>query len=153
MNKKAQGLSFNTIVLAIIALLILVIVILWATGALGGLFGRTKTIAEVTEADIAAAQSKCSKLCIQSQGISSPDRWNTSSYCRTAVTSIDYDEDGQIGGYECLEGVQDCTGAPNTFAPCNTFCKREKSFCWEEPIYQFCDIEVGGVSLSHEDCY
>lgn len=85
MSKKAQGLSFNMIVLAIIALLILVLIVAWATGAFGFLFGQTKTLAGVTDADITVAQSKCSKYCLQAQAITSADEWINTSYCKTVV--------------------------------------------------------------------
>jgi len=94
MSKKAQGLPFNMIVLIIIALFILLIIIAWATGIFGSVFQQTKVISEATEADVTAAQTRCTQYCISAQGARNFEAWNSSAYCTTAFTGKDWNGDG-----------------------------------------------------------
>ena len=98
--KKAQGLSFNMIVVAMIAIFVLLLIVVWATGAFSFLFGQTKTISEITEVDITAAQTKCTQYCIQAQGIDNPDDWKASNYCAhefdEAKDQKDWNSDGDV---------------------------------------------------------
>ncbi|MEK6923491.1 MAG: hypothetical protein AABW84_02260 [Nanoarchaeota archaeon] len=115
--KRGQGLPLNTIILAILALLVLVFVVLFATGAFENLFGQTKTIAEATEADIVAAQTKCSQWCLQAQGSSTKLAWISSNFCtETPLLLADADDDGKDEAYHCYEK----TGENPIAATCST---------------------------------
>ena len=83
MDKRAQGLSLSFIVVAAIAALVLVIVIAFTMGGLGGFFKKMTGVSEEAAegTDVATAQSTCATLCMQAQGITSPARWKTTTYC------------------------------------------------------------------------
>ena len=103
MNKKAQGLSFNMIVVAIIALFVLLLIIAWATGAFNFLFGQTKTVAEATDVDVTAAQTKCTQYCLQAQTIDNIDDWQASTYCKHTFTGKDWEGTGVPQDKKCWQ--------------------------------------------------
>lgn len=120
--KKAQGLSFNVIVIAAIALVILIVIIAWSLGVFGYLFGQAKTAAEITDADIVAEQSKCTKLCMQAQGANSPEDWPNTGYCKTIAMKITENEE-----------IKDV-------------------YCWEDPVFQFCEVNIDGKTCDQNNC-
>lgn len=124
MSKRAQGLPIRTIVIAAIAMLVLVLVIAFFLGVLTPIFKETREIAGATEADVVAAQTKCSQLCIQARGISEPTKWSSSGYCIWESDEKDWDGDGAA----------------------------EKLHCWEAPINNFCSATISGVEKSEVDC-
>ena len=124
-SKKAQGLPLNVIIIAIIALLTLTLIVLFATGSIGTLFERTSTFAEITESDIAAAQTKCSTDCIRAQGSRDLEAFKNSAYCGRTVP-LDLNADGNITSEELLN-------------------------CWMDPIFEDCTVEINEVTYNGKD--
>lgn len=121
--KKAQGLPLTTIVVAILVLLVLVMLVVFFTGGFSKIFTSVKGLEPATETDVAAAQAKCSQLCIQAQSLTNPDRWKETGYC-TYTNKKDWDGDGEA----------------------------EEKFCWESPINSFCNAKIGEQALSDKEC-
>lgn len=92
-TQKSQGLSFNTIVLAIIALIILVIIVLFVTGGFAKFSKGFRTTETTTTED---AKNECRILCNRAQTSSEKlEDFAISSYCAKTF-AIDKDLDGQI---------------------------------------------------------
>ncbi len=104
-TKKTQGLSFNTIVLAVIALLVLIVIILFVTGG-AARFSQSFRSAETT--DIEDARNQCRLLCsrVKLNAQSAADL-QSSEYCQKAF-AIDVDKDGTLSNPEktlqCMDG-------------------------------------------------
>jgi len=120
MNKKAQGLPLEVIVIAAIAVLVLLLIIIFATGSFGGLFAKTNTIVQGTsDEQITVAQSKCARLCTQIQSTSSREVLKFSGYC-SRTFPIDTNADGTP----------------------------EQIYCWNNPIFDACTVTIGGDTLT-----
>jgi hypothetical protein len=92
MDKKAQGISINFIVIAAIAALVLVIVIAFTTGGLGT---SLKQIFRSGQSDTQAIITTCDTHCNQAKLISSPNQWTNTDYCKKTF-DVDFDGDGDI---------------------------------------------------------
>ena len=100
-NKKAQGLPLNLIVLAAVAALVLVLVVAFTVGGTGSFFGkifRSGTAAAGNEQDVAI--TACNSLCDQAKSIAGTNLWTSTGVC-TRTFSFDRDGDGKIGGGAC----------------------------------------------------
>ena len=78
MNKKAQGISLNYIVIAAIAVLVLVIVVGFATGGLSKSF---KGLKSAGPSESSVFRASCDSVCITSQGAETSALWNSSEWC------------------------------------------------------------------------
>jgi hypothetical protein len=87
-SKKAQGISLNFIVIAIIAALVLVIIIAFTVGGLGTslskIFQADETSTEDSDLDLAKA--KCEQLCNGAKQINAPENWQSKDYCGKSFT-------------------------------------------------------------------
>jgi len=90
--KRAQGLPISTIVIAAISVLVLIMLIIFFTGGFSKIFKQTNTVTNIVEADITAAQTKCTTWCSQAQNLDA-DGQKKSSYC-TRAQGIDINGDG-----------------------------------------------------------
>ena len=82
MDKKAQGISLNFIVIAIIAALVLIIIIAFTVGGLGTSLSKIFAAEESSgDADIDLAQATCEKFCNDASQIDSPSKWKGEDYC------------------------------------------------------------------------
>lgn len=94
----------TTIVIAVISFVVLFIVIIFFTGGFGKIFGQAKAAIGSVEADVSAAQTKCSQWCLQAQNLGSTNHAK-SSWC-TKTQPIDNSGDGIIGTdekYKCAD--------------------------------------------------
>ena len=68
MNKKAQSLPLNLIILAIIAALVLVLILAFTIGGAGSIFGKIFQTGTTTIGDsLDTAKTSCQSLCIQAE--------------------------------------------------------------------------------------
>ena len=118
MNKRAQGLPLNMIVIAIVALLVLVIVFAYFTGAFGNILKQTSTLQGTVQADVTSAQTKCSQYCISAQNANynNFNDWKTSSdFCQQTFP---------------IEGED------------------SEKHCYESPISHSCTIKIDGTEYT-----
>jgi hypothetical protein len=82
-SKKAQGLSLNYIVIAIVAALVLIIIVAFTTTGLGSALSKIFQASEQSteNADVDIARATCKKLCNDIKIINVPEAWRTESYC------------------------------------------------------------------------
>jgi len=92
MDKKAQGISINFIVIAAIAALVLVIVIAFTTGGLGT---SLKQIFRSGQSDQQSIITTCNTYCNQAKLVTAPNQWENTDYC-TKTFDLDSDGDGEI---------------------------------------------------------
>lgn len=95
MNKRGQGLTLNTIIIAILVVIVLVIIVAFF---LGGMTGLTRSIRSVffgttAGTDMALAVQTCQTRCDQAK-LLPVDLREKSAYC-TAYFNIDEDNDGE----------------------------------------------------------
>lgn len=100
LNKKAQGLPINTIILIAIGLLILVLFIVFVLGGFNGLAGGTSSSAS----SLQAFYSQCSTYCAtaQSSGSAYPTDWCTTT---TVINNEVYHCYNQSEGTQIIAGV------------------------------------------------
>ena len=105
MDKKAQGISLNFIVIAIIAALVLVIIIAFTVGGLGTSLSKIFEAGESSgEADIDLAKASCEKFCNDATQIDSATDWAGEDYCTKTFVI----EDEQINCWDAPIN-QDCS--------------------------------------------
>jgi hypothetical protein len=120
MSKKAQGLSLNYIVIAIIAALVLIIIVAFTTTGLGTSLSKIfQTSEQSTEnADVDVAKATCKNLCSNARTVDMPEQWGAESYCsRTFVF-----EDNPTNCWEAPVNVDCSTSGSdvyNAFWTCN----------------------------------
>ena len=124
--KRAQGLPLTTIVIAVISFVVLFIVIIFFTGGFGKIFGQAKAAIGSVEADVSAAQTKCSQWCLQAQNLDSAAQ-KKSAWC-TRVQGIDTDGDGKLND----------KGTDETISCTYTNDGDEKLCCDQSPILSSC---------------
>ncbi len=96
MNKKAQGLPLNLIILAIIAALVLVLVLAFTIGGAGTIFAKIfKTGTTAVGEDLDVVRTTCQSLCDQAQ-ITDASQQPGSNYCQKTF-DVDIDQDGSLG--------------------------------------------------------
>ena len=102
MNKKAQGLSMNTVIIAILVLVVLVFIIIFFTGGFSNISAKIKD----TLFGVAAGQDKsiavqnCRTYCDQAMEFGdNSELVKTSPYC-TKWFRIDYNNDGSADKFE-----------------------------------------------------
>jgi hypothetical protein len=128
MQNKRGMMTFDVIVYAIIAVVILVVVLAFVFfGPLGKGFKQAKSLSEVTEGDITAAQNNCAQLCLQASNTDSEAFWPKSRYC-TKMFAFDLDASGKIDDNE------------------------KSVHCWQDPILKDCRVRIGRVEVTHEKC-
>ncbi|MBT3583036.1 hypothetical protein HN924_00375 [Candidatus Woesearchaeota archaeon] len=83
MNSKAQGLSLNYIVIAIVAALVLIIIVAFTTTGLGASLTKIFQASEQSteNADVDIAKAACKNLCSNAKTVDSPEAWGAESYC------------------------------------------------------------------------
>ncbi|MBT4114273.1 hypothetical protein HOD83_00395 [Candidatus Woesearchaeota archaeon] len=145
-SKKAQGISLNFIVIAIIAALVLIIIIAFTVGGLGTSLSKIFEAGDSgTEADIDLAEAKCEKLCNDAVQIKDAAAWENEDYCQQTFVI----EGEQIHCWEdpvgqaCYVSEQDVYGELWECAPsdCGNGCA---------PITCTGPTECAG--LDHNDC-
>ncbi|MFH0868663.1 MAG: hypothetical protein V1839_00375 [archaeon] len=100
-NRKAQGLPLNLIVLAAMAALILVLVVAFTIGGGSNFFSKIfKTGTTSIGDEISVVQAACNNLCEQAKTAATSPAWTSSAYC-TKKYNIDRDGDGKLGGTKC----------------------------------------------------
>ena len=62
-NKKGMEISLNFVIIAVLALVALIVIALFFTGGMSRIIGKEKTVVELTEQDIALAESACKLSC------------------------------------------------------------------------------------------
>lgn len=149
MSKRGQGLPVETIVIAAIAVIILLLVVGFATGALGGLFKRTTTIAQASEADITAAQTKCSQYCVSAQNSRTLGLWSATTYCQKKF-NFDFDGDGQAGGYNKTATACVVLSGGVYDKICSD--QKEVLHCSDSPISQLCSATSGTATYTEANC-
>lgn len=110
-SKVSQGLSFSTIVLAVISIFILVLVILFVSG---GLKGTSQATDVYVPGELESARTACNAACNVVQSTARfPENFVNSDYCkRTFRFSTDAAGDP---GHNCYEA------APSINVNCNGF--------------------------------
>jgi len=91
MNRKAQGLSLEYIVIAALAALVLII------GVAFTISGSSTFLTQILGAgpdDIQVARSTCNNLCQQSQGVLNDEEWDNSAFCQKSY-DIDLNKNNQ----------------------------------------------------------
>ncbi len=78
-HKKSQGLSFSTIVLAVISIFILVLVIIFVSK---GFVGINRPVEQFTPTEVSAAQQACTVFCREAQAtVRTEQDFKNSRYC------------------------------------------------------------------------
>ncbi len=125
-SKKSQGLSFSTIVLAVISIFILVLVILFVSR---GFTGLNRPVEQFSQNDYSAAVNSCTVFCREAQATASTlPEFTQSRYCTRKVSNgaglINCKGDFDAGGSVYTAPVVGCTvavtdrAAPATEADC-----------------------------------
>lgn len=127
MDKKAQGISINFIVIAVIAALVLLIVIAFTTGGLGTSF---KQIFRSGQSDRQATITTCQTYCNQAKLVTTPEQWLNTDYC---TKTFDYDANG--------DGEID-RGAGSV---------EEALHCWDQGFDVRCSETLNGYTLTVEN--
>ena len=91
MNKKAQGLPMNVVILGIIVIVVLVIVLVFFVGGTAQVQQKINQLLGINTAgeQVAIAQQACSNSC-DSVINESPERQKASVYCNAAIV-VDHD--------------------------------------------------------------
>jgi len=146
-NRKAQGLPLNLIILAAIAALVLVLVIAFTIGGAGSFFSKIFKIgtSQIGD-DISSVRTTCSGLCDQAQTISSSTAWPATSFC-TRKFNIDADGDGKLGGNKCSG---EATGKNCGLVQTGT--KEVNLRCGDKPIDTACSVDISTASDSVVTC-
>ncbi len=132
-NKRAQGLPINLIILAIIAALVLVVVVVFTVGGTSNVFGKISKSSAVVGGDLEAMRATCKSFCDRIQTVSSIADWDKSQYCGKKF-SIDLDNNGKIEN-------------PNAAG------KNELNLdCWDPAINVGCSVEVSFPDGSSKTC-
>lgn len=103
MNKRGQGLSFNTIVVIILALLVLVVMAVIFTGSSATVVQRLQEIftGGPTNDSLAVVEAQCRSLCSLAQSTTNQE---FTKYCTNT-----YDIEGFGSGVGCSDLIQ-CSG-------------------------------------------
>ncbi|MBT7107025.1 hypothetical protein HN943_01590 [archaeon] len=91
-NKKGQGLSMNTIIIAILAILVLVVIAAFFTGGMTGLVDRIKGIYGSQPIDETQAILECEGFCNSYTSLPTVEEYKT-NYCEKKF-GLDTDNDG-----------------------------------------------------------
>ena len=96
MNKRGQGLSMNTVIIAIIVLVVLVFIIIFYTGGFSNVAENIRNIFETGTAgtDRVIASQNCQSYCEQIIDEDNPTIIKNSPYCKKAF-KLDFDNDGK----------------------------------------------------------
>ncbi len=95
MDKKAQGLPLNTIIVAILVIVVLIVVLVFFLGGMGGMSTKIKSIffGATAGVDKSLAIEYCRQYCIQAESLSESLQ-KSSMYCKKYF-HIDEDGDGK----------------------------------------------------------
>jgi len=125
-NKKAQGLPLNLIIIAIIAALVLVLIIAFTIGGFGFSFGKIfQTGQVVVGEDIDIARTACSGYCDSAKNSFTTTGFKASQYC-TKTFNIDKDGDGELNPDAGEVGIA----------------------CWEDNILVTCSAVISGQTCT-----
>ena len=96
MNKRGQGLSMNTVIIAILVLVVLVFVIIFYTGGFSNIGTKISDIfgSSTIGQDKVIAKQNCQNYCDQAMAETNPKSRITSPYCSKSFR-IDFDSDNK----------------------------------------------------------
>jgi len=150
-NKRAQGLPLNLIVIAAIAALVLVLVIAFTIGGFGAFFSKIFGGGQAAVGEqMDVVRTTCAGLCDTAKGSSSTTGWAASGYCNRNF-DIDLDGDNVLGGYT-IDGIPAEDAGPGVdviYSSQSTSTNPEKEInlnCWD--INVDCSTTIAGQSCS-----
>lgn len=149
-NKRAQGLPMNLIVIAAIAALVLVLVIAFTIGGFGAFFSKIFGGGQAAVGEeIDVVRTTCAGLCDTAKGSTSITGWTASSYCNRNF-DIDLDGDGGLGCSPEDEEAGLCEGELNKAGQ-----DEVNINCWDPGIDVTCSTTIAGQSCTatvDDDC-
>jgi len=114
MNKKAQGLPMDTIIIAILILVVLVVIVAYFLGGFGQVGERISSIFNPHSAySLAEAKTLCSTKCEKLNAVDDPESLLRSRFCGTSMT-VDRDGDGKADKKDGITIKYYCDSVPST---------------------------------------